>query len=57
MVAFVVSEANDVNRERGDAQLEEAQDRIEAPLERERLYAFARKYAWRYANVFVLQFS
>ena len=47
-VAFVVSEANDVKRERGDAQLEEARDRIEAPLERERLYAFARKYARRY---------
>src|SRR5262245_36708237 len=55
-VAFVVSEADDVNRERGDAQLEEGRERIEAPLERERLYALARKYARRNSSYFAVQF-
>src|SRR5215510_8134136 len=39
-----------------DAQLEEARVRIEAPLERERLYAFARISRCRFARRFALRY-
>ena len=45
------------NEKEGDAQLEETRDRIEAPLERERLYAFVGKYVRKYEYVFLVQFS